>query len=340
MNFSKEQLEVIQAPITEKTIVMAAAASGKTATLTERVRFLLRNGVNPKGIVAITFTNNAAVEMRERLGEDFKEGMFMGTMHSYANMLLTANGHDTTMIRVDQEFDRLFDMLQTYPECLREIDYLLCDESQDLNPYEFEFITEMLEPKACLIVGDVRQCIYQFKDADPEMLMRLMTNENFVIRSLNENYRNGTSILELSNTLLDKMTDIPSGYSIPMKKNSGTVRFISSYHIVNCLKKDPVWGKWAILCRANKTVEAIMAMLTKAGIPSITFRQAQGTLADLRDKMNQNAVKVLTIHSSKGLEFDNVIIRDYWTKNQEAIHLSYVAVTRARNNLFICKEGR
>lgn len=338
MNFSKEQLEVIQAPITEKTIVMAAAASGKTAVLTERVRFLLKNGVPPSGIVAITFTNNAAIEMRERLGNDFREGMFMGTMHSYANMLLSSNGHDTSMIREDQDFDKLFDMIQIYPECIRPISYLLCDESQDLNPQEFEFITEILEPEACLIVGDIRQSIYQFKGADPEMLAKLMKDEHFIVRELNNNYRNSESILYLSNRLLDKMTDVPIGHSNLTRKSRGSVSFINKHQILSYLKKDPNWGKWAILCRANRTVEYVMAMLINAGIPCITFKQAQGSLNDLKDKMAQNAVKVLTIHSSKGLEFDNVIIIDYWIRDNEALHISYVAVTRARNNLYIVKN--
>lgn len=336
MNFSNEQREIIEAPITEKTVVMAAPASGKTATLTERLRYIIRNGVDPSKIVALTFTNNAAAEMRERLGEDFKDGMFMGTIHSYANMLLTSKGYSTDHLRSEQQFDELFDMLYTYPECFRQVDYLLCDESQDLNREQFNFITMYMDPKGCLIVGDIRQSIYQFKGAEPEMLMELMSEEDFTIRTLSRNYRNGKSIISHSIGLLYKMKDAPHDKIIPMRKEMGEIHNISKYDIIKTIKTDPNWEKWAILCRSNKGVAEIMSILKRYQIPCITFKQAQGDLSELQKKMQSNAVKVLTMHSSKGLEFDNVIVKDYWIHDQEALHLTYVAVTRARNKLYIC----
>ena len=90
MNFSDEQIKIIEAPIDEKSIVIAAQAAGKTAVLTERVRYLLKHGIEPNKMVCLTFTNNAADEMRLRLADDFKDGLFIGTIHSYANYLLQA----------------------------------------------------------------------------------------------------------------------------------------------------------------------------------------------------------------------------------------------------------
>lgn len=336
MTFSEEQKAIIEAPIDEKTVVMAIPAAGKTATLTERIRFLLKNNVDPNKIVCLTFTNNAASEMRARLGEDFKEGMFMGTIHSYANTLLTSCGHDTSKLRIDEQFDELFEMIVKYPETLRQIDYLLCDESQDLNYDQFSFIFDILDPKACLIVGDVRQSIYDFRDAKPELLMSILSNEDFVVRELTKNYRNGKKIIEFSNLLLSKMKKVPKTKVIPVRQEDGKVYKIKKYEILYNLKKDPNWKDWAILCRSNATVNSILNMLKKSDIPAITFKQAQGSLDDLHKKIESNSVKVLTIHSSKGLEFKNVIVVDFWLRNDESVRLSYVAVTRAKDNLFIC----
>ena len=63
MKLSKLQEKIVNAP--EPCIVVhAAAAAGKTAVLTERVRKMLRDGINPSDIAVITFTNLAAQELR------------------------------------------------------------------------------------------------------------------------------------------------------------------------------------------------------------------------------------------------------------------------------------
>ena len=81
-------------------LVCSAAASGKTQTLIGRLRFLLDSGIAPSEIVAITFTNNAASVMYERLG--YPDGLFIGTVHSYCNYLLRGGSVDTTDI-LEQE---------------------------------------------------------------------------------------------------------------------------------------------------------------------------------------------------------------------------------------------
>lgn len=336
MNFSEEQLEIINAPADEKTVVMAAAAAGKTATLTERIRVLLRGGLDPRKLVAITFTNNAAAEMRERLGADFKEGMFMGTIHSYANFLLTSKGFDTSEYREDEEFDKLFELIAENPQVLREVDYLLCDESQDLNPEQFEFITTLIQPKAMLVVGDIRQSIYGFKGAEPKMLMHLMLDDDFVVRELTQNYRNGKAIIKFSNDIISKMKSVPLTQVTAMRDTRGIIRKITPWEILTTIKTDKNWNKWAILCRTNKKVNEIMSLLKRQGIPCVTFRQAQGGLNELKEKMAGNTVKVLTIHSAKGLEFDKVIVCDIYSKGEENMRLNYVAVTRARDELYLC----
>ena len=74
-------------------IVDAAAGSGKTRTLVEKVRYVLECGANPSTIVVITFTNPAADELYARLSDEpnYKK-IFIGTIHSYANKLLKKTG--------------------------------------------------------------------------------------------------------------------------------------------------------------------------------------------------------------------------------------------------------
>ena len=94
ITLSKEQQEIVDST-SKKIIVDAGSGSGKTRVLTERVRKLLNEGVNPHSVVVITFTNMAANELHNRLS-DVKNGdkCFIGTIHAYAHKLLKASGKD------------------------------------------------------------------------------------------------------------------------------------------------------------------------------------------------------------------------------------------------------
>ena len=83
-NLNKEQKEAVQTtqgPL----LILAGAGSGKTKVLTSRIAYLIQNGARPRNILAVTFTNKAAKEMKERLGNILGENtvkyMWVGTFH-------------------------------------------------------------------------------------------------------------------------------------------------------------------------------------------------------------------------------------------------------------------
>ena len=90
-NLNKEQLSAVKTT-NGPLLVLAGAGSGKTKVLTTRIAHLVKNGTNPRNILAVTFTNKAAKEMKERLasilGEDLVKYMWVGTFHSICGRIL------------------------------------------------------------------------------------------------------------------------------------------------------------------------------------------------------------------------------------------------------------
>ena len=337
VNLSRQQKEIVET--TEKyVVVVASAAAGKTRCITERVRWLLNQGVPAEEIVTITFTNAAAEEISERLGDP--PGLFIGTIHSLANYYLRAGGVDTSKVLNDERFDDLFKLIKKNPDCVKHVTHLIVDEAQDSNPQQFEFLLDMIAPTNYMLMGDHRQSIYRFNGATPDYILNLMESPEVMTYELNENYRNAPEILRYAQDLIRTLGYDYEDYSTPMRKQYGRVLNVdySEPGITRTIQRyvdegRSTYGDWFVLTRANAELEAIKFALEEAGIPSDTFKKAQLTNKGLKDKMRENTVKVLTIHTAKGLEADNVIVIGARFRDIEEKCVSYVAATRARNLL-------
>ena len=87
----KEAVETVNGPI----LIIAGAGSGKTKALTCRVAYLINSGVAPRNILALTFTNKAAEEMKKRIfkligvqNQFANDSLFAGTFHSFCAKIL------------------------------------------------------------------------------------------------------------------------------------------------------------------------------------------------------------------------------------------------------------
>src|SRR5207342_889115 len=91
---NEQQLAAVTAP-PGPLLVIAGAGSGKTRTLTYRVAYLLENGIDPRNILLLTFTNKAAREMLGRVANLLPvdaSGLWGGTFHSVGNRILRRHG--------------------------------------------------------------------------------------------------------------------------------------------------------------------------------------------------------------------------------------------------------
>src|SRR5256886_12439323 len=91
---NEQQLTAVTAP-PGPILVIAGAGSGKTRTLTYRVAYLLENGIDPRNILLLTFTNKAARQMLDRVANLLPvdaSGLWGGTFHSIGIRMLRRHG--------------------------------------------------------------------------------------------------------------------------------------------------------------------------------------------------------------------------------------------------------
>lgn len=401
-----------------KVLVIAGAGSGKTRVITERVRYLIGEGVPPNYIVCITFTNLAAQEMQERLKDvPGIENAFIGTIHSFANKILRYSGLNFTILNMELKltiygtiltselykrlvkyleleklckmgkadkrdlktffytaelselrlarqrfleickerniitFDELLKLTKDYYEQTGEsISYLLVDELQDLDNLEFNFI-KALNADNYFLVGDDWQSIYSFKGGDVSIFKNLVENDNYTKFFLSNNYRNAEAIADVGSVVIKSVKDKVSK-SIVIKNDTtkGIVRTVNAPSLYKCLQEIQSMGNykdWFILSRNNKNIFKISDLLKKLEIPFTTLKKSGINFSELNNLMALDTVKLLTIHSAKGLECKNVILYGNFPvddleilRSDEEKKIMYVGITRAIENLIIIYDNR
>ncbi len=108
-NLNPEQIKTVtttKGPV----LVLAGAGSGKTRSIVHRIAYLIKQkGVNPKRILAVTFTNKAAGEMKERLENDFGiyvRNLWVGTFHSMCVRILRSESTNLPITKNFTIFDQ------------------------------------------------------------------------------------------------------------------------------------------------------------------------------------------------------------------------------------------
>lgn len=420
-----------------KVLVVAGAGSGKTRVLTERIKYLLQQGVDPSTIVAITFTNMASEEMKSRLSNVPNIGdCFIGTIHSFANKVMSVssdkkytilntevsnsfykeliekyckfltfesylkycdvkNAYDLGKVSEDDfhnclppsQFAELM-LLQgsnapnvqgvkaeDYPETIKtlcerynvitfdellvlatkyfesidsEISHLLIDEFQDIGTLEHLFF-KSLKAKNEFFVGDDWQSIYSFKGGNVNIMLSLANNEEYKIINVDRNYRSSKAVLEMSTKIINQVTNKINKHLVIDEDTPEGEVYISSKTILpiiieDVVKEDPENLKdWFILVRTNKDLFEVENVLDKCKVRYTTFKREGLSVSDLNNLMNYNSLKLLTVHTAKGLEAKNVILYGSafsinvpkYRVNEEERKVMYVGITRAKESLVI-----
>lgn len=159
---------------------------------------------------------------------------------------------------------------------------------------------------------------------------------------LNNNYRSGQAIIELANRVICQAEDIINVTSICMSNKPGYTHIDSKYKIDQYLLDIKNYKDWFVLVRTNKELAKLETKMNELEIPFVSFRKGEMSLDEMRNCMAQDKVKLLTIHTSKGLESPNVllwgnfpIVQKPYMRNNDEIKVLYVGITRAIDKCII-----
>lgn len=243
-------------------------------------------------------------------------------------------------------FDELLRKAKAYFEKIKAtIEYVFVDELQDVGNLEYNFI-RALNAENYFFVGDDYQAIYGFKGGNVHIFKSLVNDSTFKTYMLTNNYRNGTDILELANIVISQVDDRIKKDITPIQKEKGKVT-IKPRAAIDSVLWDLTFDtedfrEYFLLVRTNKELFEMTEKCASLGLPYITFKREGISLAELKRKMKKNAIKILTVHTSKGLEVDNVILYGtfpitvpFYRINKEERRVMYVGITRARKSITV-----
>jgi len=179
---------------------------------------------------------------------------------------------------------------------------VLCDEVQDLNEMEMDVVLSLIGDKV-FAVGDPYQSIYGFQGAMGPKVIKWLEAMGCEEMPLHNNYRSCGAIVNRLNGIFER-------------------------GLVSRGIKDT--GLTAILCRRNDDVFEVSTFLKKVGIAHrVRLAAGVGTSREY-DVVEESALRLCTVHVSKGHEFDNVVLYD-WLPDEEGEEerVYYVAMSRA-----------
>jgi hypothetical protein len=344
-------------------IIHGVAGSGKTLILAYRAMYLDKLGL-AKPILVLCFNKTLAAKLKQLLAErGAGDRVHVRHFHGWCKDMCNLYQLDLPGEQGQPVYER--QVAAVIAGCekgrvpLAQYAAVLIDEGHDFQAEWFKLLVQMIDPEtnSLLLMYDDAQNIYGGGKRRAFTWTSVGVNATGRSTILKVNYRNTVEALDFSYKFVSNYIDESSGTDeIPMVHpefggRSGTKpevhRCNSSTHeldhLASWLKKRSEAGvrfhEMAVLCRFNTQVEKLREGLSKKGI-AVDSDQNDNRRANVFNP-SQDTVKILTMHSSKGLEFNSVAIPDLGcmpyskaTPEEEA-KLLYVALTRSTERMLV-----
>ena len=359
IDVNKEQHIAITRPCDVNQRIIASAGSGKTTTITARIAYLIEyNNIPSDRIVLLTFSRNSATQMKKKLYDLIGSNeIWAGTFHGLAKNLLQKYSPES--VQSLYFIDELVNMGEKWlltekgRKWVSRIRYIFVDEFQDINKSQWNMILRMLHVGARLIVvGDDCQNIYTWRGSNIDFILHLEKYVKHIVDDqLYINYRSSENIIEVANAVMKNIPTLPWKHTMKSHLPSHEKPNIHFFYrvcdetswIIRQIQKQRAANPditIAIMSRMNIDLYRFEEECIMKNIPYRIFDIGINEHMD-----SESSIDLVTIHSSKGLEWDIVYIihmnDDIFPskKSDEEIvnerRLFYVAITRARKELYI-----
>jgi DNA helicase-2/ATP-dependent DNA helicase PcrA len=361
IHVNEEQKKAIMRPKDTHQRIIASAGSGKTTTITARIAYLIEHyKIESNRIVLLTFSKNSANQMKKKLYDLIGDNhVYAGTFHGLSKALLQKYSPQSiqTLYFIDELVSMGEQWLKTYDgrKWVGKIKYIFVDEFQDINNSQWNMILRMLWPGARLtVVGDDCQNIYTWRGSNVNFILNLDKHlKTLVDDQLHINYRSSDNIIQVANSIMKHIPTLPWKHTMisALPKNKKP-----EVHFFYRACDETSWIIKQIQKHLEENPNTTIAIMSRINVDlyrfeeeciqkNISYRLFDLTHIDENEKMQKNSIDLVTIHSSKGLEWDIVYLvhmnDDIFpsSKKKEDIinerRLFYVAVTRAEHQLYI-----
>lgn len=250
-------------------------------------------------------------------------------------------------------------IIESNPDLPKPFTHIIVDEAQDLSKAQILVISKLVsdETKSISIIADAAQRIYKSGFTWSEVGLNVRGGRTIEFKT---NYRNTVPVVRAAISLLANETDKDDFTEVKEARRGGekpTVGYFSSWdnqkdfllNELTKLKAENKLGSTVILHRNNSKLDNIKFALESNGFSAENIVK----LEDIT--FNDDTIKLCTLSSVKGLEFDNVFIIDIndniipypggFVEGDDEFHISterrllYTSMTRARENLFMLSSG-
>lgn len=346
-------------------VIHGVAGSGKTLILGYRAEHLAKACTKP--ILVLCYNRSLAKRLARSLEEKGLEGkVAVHNFHQWCRAQLVAYNVGLPSENGDQDafygalVERVISAVERKLIPAAQYDAVLIDEGHDFKPEWFKLVVQMVDPRtnSLLVLYDDAQAIYSEAHQQKFSFKSVGIQAQGRTTILRVNYRNTKEILEFATTFAQDVLEpqdadedsVPRVAPVSAGRHGPeplVVRLPSlkseAEYIAQRLKEahqeGTPWRDMAVIYHHYEPVgREIFAALSAGKIPATFHKRA--TFA-----AGEDTVKVLTMHSCKGLEFPVVAIPGIGSMaeddaaHQDMKRLLYVAMTRATKQLLITAEG-